>query len=202
MGRPPGRSSAATRTAILAAARDAFARLGFERATNREIARAAGVTAAAMYRHFASKPDLYAAVVHEAFAELVPQLRRAIASQPSVRAAFRALLAGMEALDARQHAATKFLAELPNEMQRHPEVASLILAAPGEIYAIVTEVVEAGVRAGELPRDKAQRTISLMIASLMGVAGYASTLGWSLGKQAVAGFVDLVDGSLFGSSDT
>ncbi|HKU41541.1 MAG TPA: TetR/AcrR family transcriptional regulator [Polyangiales bacterium] len=200
-GRPRGHSREETRRAILAAARDCFAKNGFDRATNRDIARAAGVTAAAMYRHFDSKPELYSAVVHEAFSELLPELRSAIASQPSARGGFRALLEGMESLDVRQHAGTKFLSELPNEMQRHPEIASRIVAAPGAVYALVNELVETGVQRGEIPQHKAQRVISVIIATMMGVAGYANTLGWGLGKHAVAGFLDLLEGGLFGSFD-
>jgi len=197
VGRPPGQLSEQTRRAILTAARDSFAQLGFERATNREIAAAAGVTAAAMYRHFESKPDLYGAVVHDALAELVPQLRRSIANAPGARAAFRALIESVETLDDRQRAAARFLAELPNEMQRHPQIAQRVLADPGEVLAIVSEIVEAGVRAHEISQDKAQRAVSVMIASFMGIAAYVNTLGPSLGHEAIAGFIDLLDNRLF-----
>jgi AcrR family transcriptional regulator len=197
MGRPPGQLSEDTRKAILAAARDSFAQLGFERATNREIAAAAGVTAAAMYRHFESKPELYAAVVHDALGELVPHLRRSIASASSARASFRALIETLEKLSDRQRAAARFLAELPAEMQRHPQISRRVLDDPGEVLAIVGEIVEAGVRANEISQDKAQRVVSIMIASFMGVSAYANTLGPSLGKEAIAGFIDLLENQLF-----
>ncbi|MBS1081667.1 TetR/AcrR family transcriptional regulator [Gluconobacter kondonii] len=48
------------RQAILSAAAPVFARLGREGATTKEIARAAGVSEALLYRHFVSKEALYA----------------------------------------------------------------------------------------------------------------------------------------------
>ncbi|MFT8613169.1 MAG: helix-turn-helix domain-containing protein [Gluconobacter oxydans] len=60
----PSRSSRLSATdrkqAILSAAAPVFARLGREGATTKEIARAAGVSEALLYRHFASKEVLYA----------------------------------------------------------------------------------------------------------------------------------------------
>jgi len=197
LGRPPGQSGEDTRRAIMAAARQAFAQHGFEGATNAEIAAAANVTSAAMYRHFESKADLYAAVVHDALAELMPRLRRAISKEETVRAAFAALLSVLQGFDAEQHASVRFLSALPSEMQRHPEIAKRMLADPGEVFAIVQQLVESGVRAGEIPRAKAQRVVSVMIATFMGASAYANTLGPRLAEHAIAGLVELIRGELF-----
>lgn len=60
-GRRPGDSR--TRDAILAAARDEFARLGFDRATIRGIAAAAEVDPALVLHYFTSKEKLFAAAL-------------------------------------------------------------------------------------------------------------------------------------------
>lgn len=52
-----------THEKILPAARKEFLEKGFEKATMREIAREAGITAAALYRHFADKEAMFAALV-------------------------------------------------------------------------------------------------------------------------------------------
>lgn len=52
-----------TREKILAAAKDEFLDKGFEKASIRAIAKNAGVTSAALYRHFESKHDIFAALV-------------------------------------------------------------------------------------------------------------------------------------------
>ena len=57
------RNAAVTREAILASARMAFARFGYEGAGVREIARGAGVTAMLVNRYFGSKEGLFAEVV-------------------------------------------------------------------------------------------------------------------------------------------
>src|SRR6267154_2214190 len=66
-----------TRREILAAARDAFGRLGYEAASVGLIAKAARVTTGALYHHFADKPALFAAVAEAIEAELMPEIARA-----------------------------------------------------------------------------------------------------------------------------
>lgn len=61
------RNAAATREAILTAARIAFTNDGYEQVGVREIGAAAGVDAALVIRYFGSKERLFAAVVAEQF---------------------------------------------------------------------------------------------------------------------------------------
>jgi AcrR family transcriptional regulator len=60
-GRRPGRS--VTRQAILEAARGVFARSGYDRATIRDIAAAAGVDPALVHHYFGSKEGLFVAAL-------------------------------------------------------------------------------------------------------------------------------------------
>jgi AcrR family transcriptional regulator len=60
------RNANATRLAILASARQAFAQAGYEGAGVREIARGAGVTAMLVNRYFGSKEQLFAEVIAQA----------------------------------------------------------------------------------------------------------------------------------------
>lgn len=62
------RNAAATREAILASARAAFAKAGYDGAGVREIAAGAGVTAMLVNRYFGSKEDLFAEVLADAMA--------------------------------------------------------------------------------------------------------------------------------------
>jgi AcrR family transcriptional regulator len=197
IGRPPGQASEDTRKRILQAARERFAQLGFERATNRDIAALAGLTAAAVYRHFASKPDLYAAVVHDAVSELIPLVRDAAASEGSARKKLQRFVLAASGVDVHRAAGVRFLSAVPTEMRRHPEVARRMLADPGEMYSLLNDLVAAGVHTGEIPGDKAQRLVALMVALLMGFSSYANALGHAQSELAVAGFLDLLDGKLF-----
>jgi AcrR family transcriptional regulator len=57
---------------LLAHARDLFVELGYQNVTMSAIAARAGITASALYRHFATKAVLLEAVVDESFADIYP----------------------------------------------------------------------------------------------------------------------------------
>jgi AcrR family transcriptional regulator len=62
------------RRALIAAARQILAEGGIERISLREVARRAGVSAAAPYRHFDSRHDLLGAIATQGFGELAQVL--------------------------------------------------------------------------------------------------------------------------------
>src|SRR5919109_5028362 len=77
-------SSEERRQAIVDAVKGVFAEKGFDGTTTRELANAAGVSEALLYKHFPSKESLYAAMLDAcargaAFAEY----RRILALEPS-----------------------------------------------------------------------------------------------------------------------
>ncbi len=61
------------RAAIIAAAIDLFAQKGFRGTTTREIAAAVGVSEPVLYQHFATKSELYTAIVDHMIAELMAE---------------------------------------------------------------------------------------------------------------------------------
>jgi AcrR family transcriptional regulator len=75
--------SQATRTRLLAAARDLFAERGYAGVGTEEIVRAAGVTRGALYHHFEGKKQLFEAVYEELERELVEGLARSAELQTS-----------------------------------------------------------------------------------------------------------------------
>jgi AcrR family transcriptional regulator len=64
MANVPRLSAEARKVAIVAAVQDVFAEKGFDGTTTRELAKAAGVSEALLYKHFPSKESLYAAMLH------------------------------------------------------------------------------------------------------------------------------------------
>lgn len=66
--------SAATRAALVDAARPLFAQRGFAGVATEAIVQAAGVTRGAMYHHFADKAELFAAVFETVEAEVTARL--------------------------------------------------------------------------------------------------------------------------------
>ncbi|MFG2271743.1 TetR family transcriptional regulator [Streptomyces sp. WAC 01325] len=70
-----------TRVRLLDAAHDLMLTVGLARATTKEIARAAGCSEAALYKHFASKEELFIQVLTERLPPLRPLLS-GLASEP------------------------------------------------------------------------------------------------------------------------
>ena len=66
--------SAATRTALVAAARPLFAARGYAGVGTEELVRAAGVTRGALYHQFAGKEELFAAVFEQVEAEVAERI--------------------------------------------------------------------------------------------------------------------------------
>ena len=88
--------SAATRAALLSAARPLFASRGYADVGTPEIAVAAGMTRGALYHQFADKLALFTAVLEQLEEELVAQLTEqvAAAAPPDALAALSAALDG------------------------------------------------------------------------------------------------------------
>lgn len=83
---PPARRTqaertAATRTALLGAARKLFTRSGFAEVSTQAIVEAAGVTRGALYHQFTDKAELFTAVYEEVEAELVAAVAARIAEE-------------------------------------------------------------------------------------------------------------------------
>lgn len=78
---------AATRAAILAAARQAFGLQGFAAVTMDRVAATAGIAKGAVYHHFATKHDLFEAVFEQVSSDLAADVAAASRGRPDILAA-------------------------------------------------------------------------------------------------------------------
>jgi AcrR family transcriptional regulator len=92
--------TAATRGALVAAARERFAARGFAAVGTTEIARAAGVTRGALYHQFAGKQALFAAVAEEVEADVTRRLAELVAASGATDPAAALRAAAVAWLDA------------------------------------------------------------------------------------------------------
>ena len=196
-GRPPGSTSDVTRAKILSAARDCFARQGFDLATNRDIAEHAGVTAAAIYQYFQSKTALYAAAADETIAEVVLHMRDYAEPGAGTAVGLSRVLMGLLELHQRDPSRARFLTALPTELQRHPELAELLKSRPNEVPVVTLALVHAGVKRGEVAPTDVEGVISMFIACLMGLSQFSVMFGQTLGEPATRAFARLLEGTLF-----
>jgi len=78
-------TAAGRRASIIVAARGVFARYGLEGARTQQIARAAGVSEALLFRHFLTKTHIYRAVLRSIITEQNAFLRKTALTEPSTR---------------------------------------------------------------------------------------------------------------------
>jgi AcrR family transcriptional regulator len=162
----------ATRARLLAAAAHEFGRAGLERANVDAISVAAGYGKGTIYNYFASKEELFLAVVEEASAQ-------AAASGPAppeapAREQLTATLAGFCAW-ARRHDA--FARVLVREcLMGTPGLYPRVIRAEDPLVDALEAIVQEGVRRGQLRDDVPAGLLALAIA---GLADLALTAHWA-----------------------
>jgi len=194
-GRPPGNTSQSTRAKILRAARVCFAHKGFGVTTNQEIAERAGITTAAIYPYFDSKVALYVAVAREGMADVAKHMRGRPESVPGASAALSAIVISLIALHDQDPSLAAFLAAVPSERRRHPEIARRFDPGQSDVPAIIMDAVARGVASGEIERGDARRVAEMFLACMMGLSQYAAMA--RSGDGAASAFAELLDGGLF-----
>ena len=153
------------RATVLECACQIFAKGTYHGSTTAEIARTAGVTEPILYRHFASKRDLYLACLNAAWAECRAMWEEAIAdeSDPAlwVGVMGRSYLA---AKDKRGQVATLWMQAL-TEASDDPEIRRFIRRHMREVHGFVADAIRRSQAAGGiLPERDADAEAWLFIS--------------------------------------
>lgn len=168
---------------ILDAARDLFARKGFEAARMDEVAAAVGVTKPAVYRYFPGKDRLIEALMEEDLAVPSRAVNAWILAQEGSAAE---LLEGFgERMGAMQAGGLSrgYLVLALDEGERRPEIAAFIrreVLAPGllALAAAFEKLMARGeLAAGHDPQLMARLFFAPFLQTTLGVAGYALPVG-------------------------
>ncbi len=180
------------RRALLDAALALFAARGTFDFTLRELAREAGVTHNAPYRHFASKGDLLAALRAEGFAALSAACEEALAAaRPDPRSRVRAL----------GEAYVRFALEHRHSfrlMLYDPLGAEPAPRAAGGAFALLERTIDEGRRAGAVRKDLSAREIALGAWSLVhGLASLAVEGQVPIDERRLARYVAVTDAPFF-----
>ncbi|HTO72122.1 MAG TPA: TetR family transcriptional regulator [Myxococcota bacterium] len=191
MKKPPARrrNAAATRAAILASARRAFAHAGYDGAGVREIARGAGVTAMLVNRYFGSKEALFAEVVADTMANPVILVDPVLRSASPGRAIAEALVELTEKGAAPLDGFRVMLASTANA--RAAEIAR------GEIEKHHQKTMTAALR-GKLAPERAALVLSLVagvqvMRQMIGLSALADAERRHLARLLAPLFEKLVD---------
>jgi AcrR family transcriptional regulator len=153
------------RAALREAAENLLQEIGTEGVTLRAVARAAGVSHAAPYRHFSSKEDLLAEVARAGFDQLRERLA-AVRGEDSVRAAGAAYV--RFALEQPAHFELMFGPYI-KDFGRHPELAR----AAGLSFEELVEIIAAEQREGRVTAGSVEEHATFAWSAVHGLATLA-----------------------------
>ena len=166
LGRPVDADGDATRTRVLAAARTAFAELGYAATTYRLLAKRTGLAPSALYNYFASKADLYVAVHEEVQMETYAEwILPAITDTATMADRLDGLLASFAAMNKRDPEAARFQAAARIDTARHPELSQLHTNLPKQRTKMFADMVDLGIANGEI-RAEQRKTVLAMLETL------------------------------------
>lgn len=145
-----------TRNALLDAAARCFARYGPRKTTMEEVARAARLSRATLYKHFPNKDALYRALLDRVTEEFVAEARACIAeSEGGARKQLRQIVEITRKVYSRSPVLLGAAAE-DAEMRIEAIASEAMLSQEAQIIALLEEVLSDGVRSGSIrPVDPA-----------------------------------------------
>jgi AcrR family transcriptional regulator len=146
-GRPKGDKRARTRAKLIQAAADVVREKGYERTTQDDIARRAGMTRGAVQGNFKDKDELFMAIAATRWAPIAPPLKPGRSLAEHMRALAEAV---MTALPDRTAAAVGFTS-FQTYALTHEDLRLDVVKALAEIYRRSAENIAALVPESELP---------------------------------------------------
>lgn len=136
-GRPTNRT--AMRSKIMAAARIELAEQGPEKISMRAVARRADMPVSSIYRFFADRADLLAALAVDAYTELTDELTQTISASADSRQQFRDVAFALRAWAGRRPASFSLLYSPPHE---NPVWPAEVRAARARTVHLVGDILE------------------------------------------------------------
>ncbi len=168
--------SEVTVSRILDAARSLLLAKSYAEVTTAAIAREAGVTKGAMYHHFASKEELYLALLHGDLAEKGGLFRAAASAEGGARKRLERLTRAFLELPAESRRVIKLIRRDINlfaDSEREGLVRAYQAALPEEVEGILRDGIRDGELAGGDPRVLSWHYVALVEVAL---TPYADTL--------------------------
>ncbi|GFG80244.1 hypothetical protein A5656_18185 [Mycobacterium gordonae] len=170
---------------------------GYAGARMTEIAAAAGITHSSTYQYFASKRELYQAAFHAALTELLPAYRDAIDLDGPVRDKIKAIFRASARTHRHTPAITPFLASIPIEIRRHPDLLPSLQEGT-ELMTSLVDMFSAARSRGEIHTTA---TDMELIMAFLGAAMGIGLLSHGLPDSNMDAMVDILlaafDGELF-----
>jgi AcrR family transcriptional regulator len=164
--------AAERRAAIIEAALQVFGERSYGGATTAEIARAAGVSEPILYRHFASKQDLYMACLEAMSARLREQAEAIIAAEPDPREWTFAIPKAIERLRENAIYPSQMWVQAVSEAGEDPELAAYLRRHMRKMHDFVADIIRRAQAADGVATDRdpdAEAWIGLSLGLLRSV---------------------------------
>jgi AcrR family transcriptional regulator len=197
LGRPVGANGEETRQRIIVATMRCVARVGYSRATIREIARVAKVTSASLYNYFPNKSELIKAAIAARTEVALPRLREAAGRPGDV----------IDRIEAVLDESGQLMREYPDLAAFEWAIRAESAAALGSQVAgntgfqVFREIIEDIYRQGDLAGDPDSRGAVEAIYSLVyGLTELAATLPPENYHAALGSAKQLIRGTLLAPS--
>ena len=161
------------KAAVLECACGIFSAGSYRGTTTAEIARKAGVTEPVLYRHFASKRDLYLAVLEESWRRLRALWERVVEEESDPRFWVGAMgRAYLESKDSKVLCAELWIQAL-TEASDDPEIRKLLRRQMREVHDFVADVIRRSQAAGGVfpERDPSAEAWIFISIGLLGTVG-------------------------------
>jgi len=175
--RPPARrrgrpadSDGLTRERIVAAARACFAESGYTAASTHMVAARVGLTTGALYHHFASKRDLFLAVLEEVEEQFDASFRAVTAAEPTLFGKVEAILSETVRLTTDDPTMAGFALSVTIDVARHPDLREAFTSAWPRRDTFLGHVVDGAVASGEVAaadRKVVLDTLTTLITGLL-----------------------------------
>jgi len=173
LGRPTRCDSADTRSRLLIEARRSFAIEGFDATTNKSLAKAAGITTAAIYHYFPSKVELYVAVFSDVQQMVCDTIQKSVDQELEITKNISSMIDALAELTVREPAVVSFVLSVSAEAHRHPELMQAILPTGGRIGRILLQIATEAVQRGEVNDEiSAQSLEDMLMVVLAGLARF------------------------------
>jgi AcrR family transcriptional regulator len=172
--------------ALFNAALALISEVGPQAFTLREVARRAGVSHNAPYRHFRDKDELLALVAVQGFERLIAAMKRSAARGSTAEERFRLCGRGYVSFALRWPQHFRVMFDLPSGRDKYPEHAKAGDEAFATLLAFVVECQEAGV----LSRGNPEPLAFMAWSMVHGIAKLGASRQLPFQKDGILDFVD------------
>jgi AcrR family transcriptional regulator len=181
--------AAERRAAVVETACRIFAKGSYRGSTTAQIARELGVTEPVLYRHFASKRELYLACLDEVWEQVRELWEKALAREPEPSNWIRAIgKAYLEARAAARIVLVDLWIQALTEAADDPEIRRALRAQLREVHEFVADVIRRGQAEGGIVAERDPDAEAWIFISL----GLLSTIDHRLGSLVGSEFDDIV----------